>query len=132
MTGNLRQGMPVPSESHIQQTCVSWFRMMYPQLAPLLFHPANGRARDSITGAILKAEGVVPGVADLILMVPSWKWHGMCIEIKRPGGRQSKAQKEWELAVHGQGYVYVVCSSVDGFRREVQDYLGHGDAGMER
>ena len=35
----------------------------------------------AVTGARLKAEGVVAGVSDLLLLVPRGKYHGLCIEM---------------------------------------------------
>lgn len=112
-------------ESHIQRACVSWFRMQYPRLAHLLFAVPNGSRRDAVTGAVLKAEGVVAGVSDLILLYPSAVHHGLCIEMKTPSrsSRQSEHQKEWEALVTSAGYKYVVCRSLDSFMAEVRTYF---------
>ena len=69
-------------ESIIQQTCVRWFRMKYPQLALLLFAVPNGGARLRSEAAIMKAEGTMKGVADLLLLFPAKRFHGLCIEMK--------------------------------------------------
>ena len=66
-------------ESKLQQSCITWFRLQYPRLAKLLFAVPNGSRRDVVTGAILKREGVVAGVADLI---PMKCYASLCIEIK--------------------------------------------------
>ena len=58
-------------ESKIQIACVNWFRYQYPEYKKLLFSVPNGGARNSITGAILKAEGALSGVSDLILLKPN-------------------------------------------------------------
>lgn len=110
-------------ESTIQINCVRWFRYQYRHLSRLLFAVPNGGARDAATGRILKAEGVVPGAADLLLLVPSGLYHGLCIEMKTPTGRQQASQYEFEKAVKAQGYKYVICRSVDDFICEVQQYL---------
>ena len=113
----------VYQESKIQQAAVKWFRYQYPKLRKLLFAVPNGGARDRVTGAILKAEGVVAGVADLLLLVPSGPYHGLCIEMKTRTGRQSKSQKEWQQEVEAQGYRYVVCRSEIDFRNAVKVYF---------
>lgn len=100
-----------------------WFRYRYPAYAPLLFAVPNGGARNAVTASILKAEGVVAGVADLLLLVPSGGWHGLAIEMKTPTGRQSESQRAWQRAVEGQGYRYAVCRSVEGFIEAVEGYL---------
>ena len=73
----------------------------------------------------MKGEGVVSGVADLILLVPNAQYHGLCIEMKTTskGSRQSTNQKAWEAAVTDCGYDYKVARSLDGFREIVNEYL---------
>lgn len=110
-------------ESRIQQACVRWFRYQYPQYARLLFAVPNGGARSATTAAILKGEGVVSGVADLLLLVPNSEYHGLCIEMKTRTGRQSDSQKEWEKAVTAQGYKYILCRNVDAFIEDVRGFL---------
>ena len=110
-------------ESNTQIAAVRWFRDQYPHLARLLFAIPNGGARNAVTGAILKAEGVVPGVSDLLLLVPRGGYHGLCIEMKTRTGRQSKSQKEWQQEVEAQGYRYVVCRSEIDFRNAVKVYF---------
>ena len=45
-----------PSEHHIQQQCVEWFRIQHFNLAPLLFAVPNGGHRNITTAQTLKAE----------------------------------------------------------------------------
>lgn len=110
-------------ESRIQAACVEWFRMQYGQHKNLLFAIPNGGARSLVTGAILKREGVLAGVADLFLAIPSQGEPGMFIEMKTPAGRQSKSQAEFMLAVTEQGYRYRVVRSLAEFISEVDQYL---------
>ena len=110
-------------ESNLQKSCVKWFRLTYRKYKHLLFAVPNGGARSAITGAILKAEGVTRGVADLLLLVPNKKYHGLCIEMKTPKGRQSPEQKQWQKAVEDQGYYYAVCRCFDDFYNLVEWYL---------
>lgn len=42
---------PSDEEHRIQVSCVRWFRMAHPQLAPRLFAVPNGGRRDGVTGA---------------------------------------------------------------------------------
>ena len=115
---------PSDEEHRIQVACVRWFRLKYPRLAARLFAVPNGGRRDGITGARLKEEGVLAGVADLILLVPNSDYHALLIEMKTPKGRQSESQKAWQQEVAGSGdYLYVVCRGLDEFIREVETYL---------
>lgn len=115
---------PSDEEHRIQTACVRWFRLKYPHLSPRLFAVPNGGRRDGVTGARLKAEGVLAGVADLILLVPNAGYHALLIEMKTPKGRQSDSQRAWQQEVCAEGeYKYVVCRSLDDFIREVDVYL---------
>lgn len=110
-------------EHRIQCGCVKWFRLQYHQYGDLLFAVPNGGARDAVTGAKLKDEGVVAGVADLILFLPRQGFHALCIEMKTAKGSQRKSQRDWQAKVMAQGYKYVVCRSIDDFMSEVNQYM---------
>lgn len=124
-------------ESGIQQICVKVFReSMHPEFADLLFAVPNGGARTPLEGKIMKGEGVTAGVSDLILLVPSKGYHGLCIEMKRSWweldgkGRsvkrysyQSAAQKRWQESVEAQGYRYAVVKSLNEFTELINSYL---------
>ena len=110
-------------ESNLQIACVRWFRLQYPSIAPLLFSVPNGGRRDAVTGAIIKAEGAVAGVSDLLLLLPSKNYHGLCIEMKTKTGKQSDAQKVWQKAGEEAGYKYVVVRDRGNFVFEVDLYL---------
>lgn len=114
---------PSDEEHRIQCECVRWFRLKYPKLRKLLFSVPNGGRRDAVTGARLKEEGAIAGVSDLILLKGNRFYGALCIEMKRPGGYQSKEQKEWQKTVEETGNKYVVCHSVDEFMKCVTDYL---------
>lgn len=115
---------PSDEEHRIQVSCVRWFRMKYPHLAARLFAVPNGGRRDGITGARLKEEGVLAGVADLILLVPNADYHALLIEMKTPKGRQSDSQRAWQRAVAGNDdYLYVVVRSLEEFIKVIEEYL---------
>ena len=97
--------------------------MQYPEYAALLFAIPNGGARNAVTGARLKEEGVVAGVADLFLSVPGGDLHGLYIEMKTDKGCQSKSQKEFQASVTSAGYGYFVCRSVPDFISAVSEHL---------
>jgi hypothetical protein len=111
------------TESQIQIGCVRWFKYQYPQFSTLLVHVPNGRRRHIRDAAKLKMEGVVAGVADLVLFVPSHGWHGLLIEIKTDKGRQSQSQKEWATNVISMGYRYQIAKSIDDFVLIIKEYL---------
>lgn len=119
-----RRKAPSDIEHRIQQTCVRWFNLEYPELRGRLFAVPNGGRRDALTGSKLKAEGVIAGVSDLILLKSNRHYGALLIEMKKPGGRQSPHQRWWQKAVCKQDeFKYVVCYSLDDFMREVRTFL---------
>ena len=110
-------------EHNIQCACVRWFAYQHPELRGLLFAVPNGGARSKATAGMLKAEGVVAGVADLILLVPKQWAFALCIEMKTAKGRQSPEQKQWQTKVEDHNYRYVICRSLEGFMSVVNEYL---------
>jgi hypothetical protein len=122
-------------ESKIQTACVTWFRITpkYRKVYNLLFSIPNGaklagnqqqRARQ---GKRLKSEGLVPGVADLFLAIPSGDLCGLFIEMKTKKGRQQDSQKAFERSVIEAGYGYVICRSLEDFQNAVLEYLNNGN-----
>lgn len=110
-------------EGKIQEACVTWFRYNHYKYVDLLFHVPNGGYRTKRTAALMKREGVVAGVADLLLLVPNDTAHGLCVEVKTAKGRQTERQKLWQQAVIAQGYEYHVVRSLDEFIAVVDGYL---------
>lgn len=110
-------------ESKLQKACVKWFRLQYPQYKMLLFHVPNGGYRTATTARNMKLEGVVAGVADLLLLMPSGPYHGLCIEMKTPKGRQTPKQKHFEQAVSAMGYEYIVVRSLEQFITLIEIHL---------
>lgn len=115
--------MRPPSERQIQIRCVSWFRARYPEASKVFFSVPNGGARNAWTAKNLRDEGALSGVADLILLVPRHGYACLCIEMKKPGGRQRQSQKDFEEAVRAFKGKYVICYSLEEFQAAVADYL---------
>lgn len=110
-------------ESHIQRNCVKWFRLAYPKLSRLLFAVPNGGKRGIVEASIMKAEGVVSGVADLLLLVPKGNHNALAIEMKTSKGKQNENQKLWQNDFEQMGGKYVICRCFDEFRNEIERYL---------
>ena len=111
-------------EHRIQCAIVKWFYYAYPQYrGGLFFAVPNGGHRNIQTARNLKAEGVTSGVSDLLLLVPKREYHGLCVEVKTPVGRQSDNQKNWQRIIEAQGYRYEIVRSLDEFAELVRWYL---------
>ena len=116
---------PRELEHNLQVACVKWFRMQYAPYARSLFAVPNGGQRNAVVAAKLKAEGVLPGVADLLLLEANFEYRGLAIELKTKEGVQSKYQKEWQKYIESRGWMYVVVRSVDEFIKVVTEYIEH-------
>ncbi len=112
-------------ESQLQRDCVAWFRMQYPSRALLLFAVPNGGGRSPIEAAILKGEGVVAGVADLILLEARGNYGALCIEMKTPkkSSKQNPNQKLWQEVAEKAGNAYVVVRTFEQFQDLVRSYF---------
>lgn len=122
-------------ESVLQRACVAWFRRNYPDYALLLFAVPNGGGRSKVEAGIMKAEGVTAGVSDMILLMPSYDYHALCIEfkcvktsfidgkVKKTKTYQSAEQKAWQAAAEDAGNKYAVVRSLDEFANLIEEYL---------
>ncbi len=110
-------------ESKMQQECVKWFYENYPEYEMMLFAIPNGGGRTKATRMILAAEGVVPGVADLFLAVPSIGYSGLFIEMKIKPNKPSQEQAKFMVMVIRQGYNAIVCYSKEEFITNINNYL---------
>ena len=113
----------------LHMNCKSWFDFRYPAMAALLHHSPNEGllphgGRD---GAKRKAMGVRPGFPDFVLLVPSGRWHYLCIELKTPEGRLSPSQRLYRREVERAGGMYAVCRSLEQFTGTVNEYLKASD-----
>lgn len=109
-------------EHRLQVECVRWFRLAHPRL--LLYAVPNGGQRNAIVAAKLKAEGVLAGVPDLFLAVPSGTAHGLYIEMKNgKKGVVSENQRTVMAALEAQGYATAVCRTFDEFQDTVEKYI---------
>lgn len=98
------------TEHQIQACVMEWAEgqlIQHPELKMLYAIP-NGGARNAVTGALLKAEGVKRGVPDLCLPVARGKYHGLYIEMKRATGKPTQAQIQWLYDLKDQGYATAI------------------------
>ena len=105
------------SSEHAEQSgFVTWFRTKYPGV--LIFAIPNGGKRDIVTAKKLQMEGVTPGVPDLF--VPELR---LWIEMKKPGGRLSEAQKSMIEYLEGIGHTVIVAYGARDASMKVLEFL---------
>lgn len=113
-------------EMRLQAECVRYAWNTYPETRLCLFHVENEMSRpdaSAMIGARRRAEGIVRGVSDLILLLPRQGYHALCIEMKTETGYQSKYQRTWQEIVERNGYKYEICRSLDRFKEILAWYL---------
>lgn len=110
-------------ESILQSTCKKWFDLQYPKYKRLLFAIPNGGSRNKIEAAIMKGEGVEPGVSDMMLALPRNGWPGAFIEMKWGKNTLSEHQETWLELVKKQGYAIAVIYTFDEFMNFIERYL---------
>lgn len=123
-------------EHRIQAALFKWAKYAssrHPGLK-LMFAIPNGGARDAITGAMLKREGVKPGIPDIFLPLPVGDFHGLFIELKTAKGQPSPEQREWLTRLRNRGYAAVLCrgldEAIDTISRYVAGQLSPDDTGL--
>lgn len=85
----------------------------------------NGGLRGKTEAAIMKAEGMTAGAADLLLLVPRGGFGALGIEFKTlaKGSRQSEAQKRWQEAFERAGNKYIIVRTFEEAAIAVRNYL---------
>jgi hypothetical protein len=87
--------------------------MLYANRGLLAFaHVPNGGRRTRAEAGVLKAMGTTPGVADLLLWLPSGGHFQ--IELKAGNGRLSAHQAAWISRMNDMGVTVHVIRSLDG------------------
>jgi hypothetical protein len=118
----------IPSEHTEQVWLVQQLALKTPAIPELalVFAVPNGGARSERTAGRLKAEGVKPGVPDLVWPVARGPHHGLFLEMKKLDGHASKVQREWHEALLAQGYFVVTCQGAEAAFKVVMHYWSLG------
>jgi len=102
----------------------------------LLAIPNGGKRSSQREGARLKAEGVKPGVSDLLLPLRRGGFGGLWLELKAPGEKPRKLQREWMDRMERAGYFATWRDdwrdAADVIRAYAQGQLTHADAEFGR
>lgn len=129
MVGPTPAQLAASGSEHAHQTAIfCWAATNTPRYPCLKWLHAipNGGVRSRVQGAILKAEGVKSGVADIFLPVSRGTYHGLYIELKRADGTEadiSDRQREFLTFVDEQDYLAVVCFGWEQAVSVIEHYL---------
>ena len=116
--GNACRHQPQHVESGIQRQIIAWFRLRYPEY--IIAAVPNGGYRNAREAKIMKAEGVLAGFSDLVVIA---REKVLFVEVKTQKGRQSECQKLFQKKVENLGFSYCVCRSFDGFILSFEGWL---------
>ena len=99
------------SEIQLQARCFQWHWNNYPQDRGMLFHVDNNSG-NRVTGNLKKAQGVVEGSPDFILIVPQIIYF---IELKTETGKLRESQVKFCSNVAKRGHPYIVIRKFEDF-----------------
>lgn len=123
--------MPRQRESLEQQAFIQWCDLRSD--ARCIFAIPNGGLRTKAQAGILKAEGVRPGVPDLMLPKARGGASGLFIEMKWGDGRETKEQAQRIAELVGDGYACIVAWGAEAAIEYTKLYLeGRLGPGMYR
>jgi VRR-NUC domain len=117
----------VPSEHQIQVAFIKEVRFLEPRYPELktLFAVPNAAKRSFKLAAMLKAEGMLSGVPDIILPVARQGFNGLMIEFKKPKtGKLTEAQETYIDLVVKENWLVVVMTDAQAAIDVVKNYLG--------
>lgn len=88
-----------------------------------VFHIPNGGKRSKSEAARFKAQGVRPGVPDLMIPIAKGGYHGLFIEMKAGRGKPTPKQVEWIELLRDQGYCAYACAGADNAIALIDRYM---------
>lgn len=92
-------------------------------IADYLLAVPNGGRRNAREGARLKAEGVKPGVSDLLLPLRRGGYGSLWLELKAPGERPNPRQCEWIERMTLAGFLAVWVDDWTKAAQVITDYI---------
>jgi len=106
------------TEDQLQQQIFTWYNNNYclktQENRGMVFSVPNGGSRNVVEAKKMKATGLLPGVSDLIVVLPTGKL--LFIELKTETGIQSQAQKDFEERITKLGQEYYLIRSLEQFK----------------
>lgn len=108
-------------EQKLHIAVAQFLRVAWP--ADLLwFHCPNGGARSKPEAALLKVMGTLPGIPDLLFVMPNGQL--AAIELKAADGQLSEAQIDVKLRLQALHCGYQVCRTLDDVEATLTRWLG--------
>jgi len=108
-------------EHTIQAQFVARVRNFFPNV--VIAAIPNGGSREYREAVNLKAEGVLPGMPDLIIAIARGGYFGLFVEMKSESGTISPDQNDVMRRLSEEGYLCEVCWSVEDAVGVLESYL---------
>ena len=112
-------------EDILQAEIVKWYNNTYclkfHSTPGVIFSVPNGGNRNKVEAMKFKATGLMAGVSDLIVILPTGLL--LFIEIKTPNNTQQPNQIEFENIVNKLGFQYHIIRSLDQFKQLIWQNL---------
>lgn len=112
-----------PTEEQEHLKLMAWVAQQ-PTIARIFTHHANERKCHPWQGAKFKRLGVKAGYPDFTLLLPSSRYHGLAIELKRKGKiKISPEQTFWINYLNSVGYSAHFAKGADEAIQIISNYL---------
>ena len=116
-------------EAYEQQVIFQWAflnRNRHPELKWQFFAVPNGGSRHKLEAANLKKQGVKAGVSDMLLLVSRGGYHGVALELKKPGGKKPSAnQLNFLASMKKHGYYSKTAYGAEEAIKTIELYLNN-------
>ena len=120
----------IPDEHQEQVVLMRMIQLNLPELFEHVFAVPNGGFRNIKTARYLKAEGVKPGVPDVLCLRARGPFFGMALELKRLNASPSnwgEEQRRWSALLNQHGYLSVVAKGADKAFEQFAAYWALGE-----
>jgi len=120
------------AEKDHTKAVVKWFKRRYPKYAGCLIGIPNGTKLHGSTlerqkqASSLKSEGMKPGASDLFIAIPAGPYHGLWLEMKDVGKKESSLsdnQKAHLKKMSEVGYKAEWAAGFDEAKKVIEEYL---------
>ena len=120
MTRTVKVKETISTEAHEQTVFVVWLKKQGYWVSA----SANGGSRNLFEAMKFKRMGVSAGFPDVFVPVPTPRYHGFFIEMKRSkGGKVSSEQVHWIQYLRDNGYYAEVANGAEDAKTHFKFYL---------
>lgn len=119
VNNNTRAALAKMSEAKLQAQCFQWAYNTYPKIRGLLFSVPNGGTRNMREAQALKAQGLTPGIPDMLLVykLPFQNVTTLyAFEFKTTTGKISEAQEKIHTIWHAEKVALYIIRDFEFFQ----------------